>query len=122
MSKNKGRSSSIYLNAKEVERLESEANEIGIEAKELLKAKAVAKDNVVSVVHKFDLGNEVKESLFDIASFLLSIRSSLQGAANDEFLMPEDITILRENSEKALTMFEEALTDMRAQVANQRAG
>jgi len=121
MSKNKGRTCSLYLNAKEIEGLEIEAIDIGIEPKELLKAKAVAKNNVVSVVHKFDIGNEVKENLFDIASFLLSIRGSLD-AANDEFLMPEDITILRENSDKALTMFSDALTDMRAQVAKQHAG
>jgi len=121
MSKNTGRSCSIYLNAKQVERLESEAEEIGVDAKELLKSKAVAKNNTVSVVHKLNIGNEVKENLFDIASFLLSIRSILD-TANDESIMPDDVIIMRENSNKALTMLEEALTDIRSQVSKQRAG
>jgi len=121
MSKNKGRTCSLYLNAKEIEILETEAIDIGVEAKELLKSKAVAKDNVVSVVHKFTFGNDTQEYLFDIAAHLLSIRSSLD-PANDEILMPEDLTFIRENSDKALTMFSDALTDMRAQVAKQRAG
>ena len=122
MSENKGRTCSIYLNAKQIERLESEAKEIDIASKELLKAKAVAKDNTVSIVHKFNLGSEAQENLFDIAAHLLSIRSSLQAAANDEILMSEDLTFIRENSDKALVMFSEALVDMRAQVSKQRAG
>ncbi len=115
MSKKQGRSCSTYFNGEQVERLESEAKEAGVGFKEILKAKAVAEAGTVQVVHKFNLGNEVKENLFEIASLLLTIRSTLN-VANDEFLMPDDVSVLRENNEKSLIMFEEALSDMRKQV------
>jgi len=121
MSNKVGRSCSTYFNGEQVEKLESEATEAGVGFNEIIKAKAVAKDSTVQVIHRFNLGNEVKENLFDIASFLLSISRSLE-TANEENLSPIDLTIMKENSDKALVMFEDALVEMKTQVAKQRVG
>jgi hypothetical protein len=114
--KRAGKSESIYFNQREVEQIAEEARAFDITPKELIKAKSLAKDGTVQVMHRVNFGPEMNQAMIDVGIGLreLSYFFSSLDSANDELLVHKDIEKMCEHFELTMQVFHAAIKEMKS--------
>jgi len=123
--KKAGKSESIYFNQREVELLAEEAQTLDISPKELIKAKSLAKDGTVKVMHRVNFGNEMNQAMIDVGIGLreLSYFFASLDSANDELLVHDDIKKMCAHYDLTMQVFNTTIQEMKSkymQKANAR--
>jgi len=115
MSESKGRSESIYFNSKEIEKIDTKANELGISTKELIKARCLSDDGHILIQKRMSFDREIYENIKAVGDALREIDcfySSLD-AASHELLVHKDITEMRYHHNNAIELFKATMDMMR---------
>ncbi|KON48518.1 hypothetical protein [Mariprofundus ferrooxydans] len=114
--KKAGKSESIYFNHQEVEQIAEEARAFDITPKELIKAKSLAKDGTVQVMHRVNFGHEMNQAMIDVGIGLreLSYFFSSLDSANDELLVHKDIEKMCEHFELTIQVFHSSIQEMKS--------
>jgi|GEM_PF-6745851 len=114
--KKAGKSESIYFNNHEVEQIGDESKALDISAKELIKAKSLAKDGTVKVVHRVNFGQEMNQAMIDVGIGLqeLSCFFNSLDSANDELIVHADIKKMCEHFDLTMNVFNAAIKEMKS--------
>jgi len=114
--KKAGKTESIYYNSQQVEQLAEEARAFDITPKELIKAKSLAKDGTVQVMHRVNFGHEMNQAMIDVGIGLreLSYFFASLDSANDELLVHDDIKKMCAHYDLTMQVFHAAIKEMKS--------